>query len=117
MPPIHLDRSSTPKVTINRARHKSLARCCPCTSHHVECGGLPPLYAVPACRDVLHAFANPMNRALTGGSLYRLVLFVDRSHRRTMLLRRLHVRSTHAAGCPILRCVKGGAFSGCLFPR
>ncbi len=47
---------------IGRARQTRLAPSCHLsricfTSAHVECGGLPPLSAVPACRDVLHAFA------------------------------------------------------------
>src|SRR5271163_532134 len=33
----------------------------------VECGGLPPLYAVPACRDVLQDRAIRGARGLLGG--------------------------------------------------
>jgi hypothetical protein len=33
-------------------------------SEHVECGGLPPLFAVPACRDVLQDRSIRKNRRL-----------------------------------------------------
>jgi hypothetical protein len=48
-----------------RARQTSSARCCPCTSHHVECGGLPPLF-VGEARLAHFSFAHDA----TAGAIY-----------------------------------------------
>jgi hypothetical protein len=45
----------------DRAPYRPRARI---ASEHVECGGLPPLFAVPACRDVLQDRAICKNRRL-----------------------------------------------------